>query len=222
MNHKKRRGTGTGHGRGNALTPTDREFIYQVYSFVENGNLRATAQRCGVHERTVTKVIAEMANKPRPQALQETHLGMAQRLQGKTMAKAEQVLDSISPVDLESGYFELKNEKDEVIGRKYYGPQATQKALAFGIITDKAARYAELVKANRDDERAGQLMIPQEIDALKDAILSRITSLQLARFNFKTDAPNVLEQTQDLLAAEVATAEEIIHDDFADDNPGRV
>ena len=220
---KRRRGTANTaiRKRGYALTPADREFVYQTYYFVENGNAAATADRCGVTVRTVYSVIKDFANKPAD--VQKAHAGMASRMQAKTMAKAEQVLDSITGTDLESGYFEIKNADGEVVGRRYYGPQATQKALAFGIITDKAQKYAELVKANLADERAGQLLIPQDIDGLKDAILSKISSLKIAQIDFKHDAPGVLEQTQDLLArVEAAKATEVeIVDDFANDNPGR-
>lgn len=212
-----RRGRSTQHrGRGNALTPTDKEHIFQVYTAVEVGNVAGTAERCGVSPRTVHNVIAEFKNRPAP--VKQAEIELVKRIQAKTIAKAEEVLDSITGVDLESGYFEVLDKDGKVVGRKYYGPQATQKALAFGIITDKARVYNDLSRAMASDEKSGQLMVPQELGALKDLILTKLSSLKILQADFKQDVPGLFERTQDLLErVEASKATEVIVYDF--DNP---
>lgn len=212
----KRRG-----GRGSSLTPTDKAWVYQTYMLTQNA--KRTAEYCGVNVLTVRKVLKSMQEldaEANP-TVRQARAAVAERMAGKILVKAEEVLDSITPTDLESGRFPIKDKDGNITGYTHYGPALSQKALALGIVLDKAVVAEQLQKTILQDQRAGDLLLPQDLDGLRDAIMNKAKSLRFLQVEFEPSAPSVLDRAQEIVArveaAKDATPKIL---DFDLDNPG--
>jgi len=196
-----------GKGKGSRLTSVDKALVYQAYLLLQNKS--QVAEKFGYSVQTVNSAIRsrEAAETTVPE--RQARADVAARVMGKILVKSEEMLDHIKPQDMESGRIPLTDKNGNITGYQSWGPALSQKALAFGIMLDKAAVAENLGKAILSEQHSGQLLIPQDLEGLRDAIMGKVKSLKVLQVDFAHDAPGVLDRTQEILErVEVAKAEE--------------
>jgi hypothetical protein len=150
--------------------------------------------------------------------MESTREKAAEHLKAKYEAKALEVIDSIKPVDLESGRLPVKNAKGEVTGYRAYGPSLSQKAIAAGIMADKVKMLGEYSQALSNDHDTGRVVIPDTVDALMDGIRREVKSIKALQIDFADSSPKLARETQDILAeaelVQAVNAEEVAMEDF--------
>lgn len=203
---------------GVPVGPELQEQIVQTFALISNK--AETARRCGVTEKTVSKYI----NKVQPAAILEERAKALRELSGTAHIKAKDILDSIKPDDLDSGRFEIKNAKGEIVGYKYYGPSLMQKVTSAAIAIDKVKVLSETESILKDGRASGELIVPGDIRALIHGIRGKIKGLSILDVRFAEENPDLSQRIQDKLAEAEAVANatpatgEVSDFDF--DNPG--
>lgn len=204
-----------GTRQGKPLCDLDREIILQTQMICQNKN--ETARRCGVTRKTVETVLKRSAEEDT--AVQEARRQSSVAIAGKVHGKVDMLLNSITPDDLDSGFFEQKDKDGKVIKRTYYGPSLMQKVTASAILVDKLPVLASYQQAISQDHNSGALMLPGDVAGLMSGIRQKLKSLTVLNVQFEGDNPDLSTRIQATMAeAEVlaSTQPEVI--DF--DNPG--
>jgi len=191
-------------GRGHGLTTPEREAIYQ--SYLALGNKSATARAMGVTPTTVYNVIKAIESTKDPKVIEGQKQAMADTLTERFYESTEQVLDSLTPEDLESGRIPIHNSKGELVGYTHYGPSLSQKAIAAGIFTDKLRVLRDYSRAIAEDNQTGKLLMPESIEQLITAIKHRVTNISVLKVDFREDNPDLATRLDALVEVEQADA----------------
>lgn len=208
------------------LSPTDKEVIYQTY--VACGKKNETAKRLGVSLGSVQNVIKELEGrnpaKPQLPTTKAARAEAAASLASRIHVEANEVLDSITPQDLESGRIALHEDREDptkVTGYKYYGPSLLQKATTFGIIVDKANVAQQYERKMLEDTHSGQLMLPDTIEGMVAAVRGSIKQMRFLDIRFEEDNPDLITNAEEVIAkvetVERARPDVVSIDEF--DNP---
>lgn len=199
------------------LTPTDKEVIHQTYA--ATGNKSETARRCSVAVGTVHRVLKQAGEDGTP--IKQARSDAAVALANKLHVRAEELIDSISDEDIESGRIRLEDKTGKFLGYKYFGPSLLQKATAVGIIVDKASVVQTYEKGLQSDILQGKLLLPEDIEGLKSAIEGKVKELNVLNIRFADENPTLLKETQEIVAEverieenEAARAEVTSFDEF--------
>lgn len=210
-----------GKQQGKQLSPVQKEQIRQT--FMLTSNKRETARLCSVSEKSVYNVL----NEPEEPETIRAREHAANVLSGKVHAKADQVLDSITADDFESGY--LKDEDDNLIfdrqGRPIWmGPSLNQKVVSAAILADKLPVLQQYRDQLGGGEGMGSLPAPDAIQALVAGIKGKLKSLSIIDVQFdngnaemRRKADELLNKAQAELEQQPIEAEYVTLDDF--DNP---
>jgi aminoglycoside phosphotransferase len=190
---------------GRQLTEIQRETILQVYAIT--GNKSETARQLGVSESTVYKLIKEASKAPA--ALREARAQATEELAGRVHAKAEMVLDSITPADLETGRIEQYDEHGNLTNIKLWGPTLLQKVTSVAVLTDKTKVLSELREGLRatHDIGANSMPLPQDVDTALRQIAQKVKRLRLLDVQFEDNPaapPDLTQKLQDAVIVEEA------------------
>jgi hypothetical protein len=185
------------------LTPTDKEVIIQTHA--ATGNKAETARRCGVAWKTVHEIVK--AADDGDIDLKEARRSAASKLTGRVHVLAENLIDSITPEELESGRIAIRDKDGQLVGYKTYGPSLLQKTTSIGIIVDKGTVLQAYEKGLEDDVNAGKLLLPSDIEGLIGACRAKIGELTVLNVKFADENPTILKETQEIVA-EVERIEE--------------
>jgi hypothetical protein len=213
-----------GKQRGRACSPVQREQIRQT--FMLTNNKRETARLCSVSEKTVYNILNEPEE---PEAIRAREHAAIQ-LSGKVHAKADQVLNSITEDDFQSGY--LKDEDGNLVfdrqGRPIWmGPNLNQKVLSAAILADKLPVLDNYRKQLDNRQEMGELPAPESIKALIGGIQGKLKSLKMIDVQFESTNEETARRAQDLLdqAQREVDTQQTIDDAVLDvedlHNPGR-
>jgi len=185
-------------------------------------NKKETAERCGVSVPTVYNVIEKMESKKSSEVVKKAAEEMAAEALTKTQMKADMVLDSISPTDVDSGRFPVRNKDGEITGYKYFGPSAAQKALTYGILTDKVKVIADYQRSMAQDVNDRRLMMPSDVRDLLSAVRGKIESISVLNVKVRdTEMVSDLVKNAEraMCAAEIAEEDHKVIDLDDLDNP---
>lgn len=185
-----------GQQKGRAISPVQKEQIRQT--FMLTGNKRETARLCSVSEKSVYNVLNEPEE---PEAIKARERAALQ-LAGKVHTKANQVLDSITDDDFQSGW--LKDEDGNLMFDKqgrpiWMGPNLNQKVLSAAILADKLPVLDSYRKQIDGQEQMGELPAPETIQALVGGIKGKLKSLKMIDVQFESSNNETVERAQDLL-----------------------
>ena len=194
-------------GDRKALTPTEREHIWQTYN-VFGKNKSETARRCNCSTQSVAKVVREIeAQNELSVESREARAEAAVGIQRRTQLKADTILESITKQDVTSGRIPIRDKDNNITGYREFGPSLLQKATAYGILTDKSKVALDYENALRQDEQSGKLLVPQDIEGLKRAIQGTARSIQMLNIQFKDDIPDLATKVENLALEEEARKE---------------
>jgi hypothetical protein len=202
----RRAKNGKRQGRGLNLTLPEQEAIYQ--SYLALGNKSAVARQFDIHPVTVLKVLRRMNERLSPEEQRERQAAITDQLKGRYYQTTSQIIDSIKPEDLESGRIEVKDSKGEIVGYKEFGPSLVAKATAAGIFTDKIRIISDLERATAQAQQSGELLMPDGVNQLLQAVRGKIQSISVLNVNFREDNPDLATRLDTAMqVAEVEQAE---------------
>jgi hypothetical protein len=216
----KRRKKGTkGSRQGKQLTPTQEEMVIQAYAVT--GNKSQVAKELGMSWPTVHRVVKKAETNLE---LQKARVRALESVAGQVHGKTVEILDSISPEDIESGLIKKFDDEGQLVSAKGYGPSLMQKVTSAAILTDKLKVIEETKSAIMQDrgDDAGALPMPQDIESALRAIGDKVKRLRVMDVQFHDKAPEVAAKVQD--AAHRASLnkdiEEASYEELDFDNPG--
>lgn len=194
--------------KGTDLTPVDKELIRQTFLIL--GNKTRTAEKLHLSRRVVVNVLKEQAETGE---LDKARRDSAVAIAGRIHDKATQILDSITPSDIESGR-EIRRDADgRVVAVFKWGPSLMEKVTAAAILTDKLKVIREYEKAMIADRKDGFLPMPDDIAALAQGVQAKLKSLTFLNIQFDRDHPGITDrvveamQTKAVMDATPAEAE---------------
>jgi hypothetical protein len=187
-----------GSMRGKKLTPVQKEMIVQQFALC--GNKSEVARNMSVSYPTVLSVLKEAETdsslkKARTQALEE--------VAGKVHQKTTQIIDSITPEDMESGLIKQYDEEGQLKSVKAYGPSLMQKVTSAAILTDKMKVIAETKEAINKDQQTDNLAmpLPQDVESAIAAIGDRVKRLRILDVQFEDKNPELANKVQEVAHA---------------------
>lgn len=208
--------------RGRApISQAKKEMIVQVFAIC--GNKAQTARELGISQPTVYKTLKEAETN---RELQKARTRALDELAGQVHGKTVEIMESISPTDLESGRELIRNEEGQVVRKVEWGPSLLQKVTAAAILTDKCKVIEETKAAIAQDASTGEggMPLPGTVQESLRQLGQRIKRLRVLDVQFDAKQPELTQKLQDTVAAaevhpdcEEADYEEIKLDDF--DNP---
>ncbi len=181
-----RRGILAAHNRGQRkLTPAQKEAVLRSYHM--HGSYRAVAQALGLAEATVKKVVLECQLDPQ---YAHTRAQAFDEMAGKVASITDQVIDSISPAELQTTHHKVYDACGNLLRVVTEGPPLKDKALTLGILMDKqavlqTARNKALDVSNRHGGGAG-LLLPESIEDMREMLAVKVKSLRLLDIQFDT------------------------------------
>lgn len=178
------------------LTPTQREEALSLYSVT--GNKAQVARSLDIHPSTVTRILKE-AEQRQPGQVAERRLAASEEIAGRIHKTTVDVIESITPEDLESGIIKQYGDNGEVISARNYGPSLLQKTTSIGILTDKMTVLAGMRRQMLEGSATGDGMpLPSTIDGLKRAIGQRVKSMRIMDIQFDDHNPEMTSRVQDI------------------------
>ena len=208
--------------RGKQISNHTKELCVQAYAL--SGNKSQVARDLNLSRPSVVKIIRESETN---RELQKARKRALDDMAGQVHGKATEIIESIAPVDLESGRELRRNGEGQVIGKVEWGPSLLQKVTAAAILTDKIKIIEETKQALLADNESGQggLPLPSSVQESLRLLGAKIKRIKVLDVQFESKQPELTERLQDTVAAaeahpdiEEADYEEIQFDDF--DNPG--
>lgn len=207
--------------RGKQISDHQKELVVQAFALT--GNKSQVCRDLNFSRPTVIKILKEAeTNRELQKARSRALDGLAGQVHGKTT----EILESITPGDLESGRELFRNDEGQVIRKVEWGPSLLQKVTAAAILTDKARVIEETKKVLEVDPGAGQtgLPLPGTVQASLKMLGAKIKRIKAFDIQFETKQPELSERLQATVAAaeahpeiEDADYEDISMDSF--DNP---
>lgn len=214
----KKRKQPKGRYRGKPLTGLQKEGIVQMYALC--GNKTEVARHMGLSYPTVLTVLKEAENDSQ---LQKARQRAMEDLAGKVQHKTNEVLESITPEDMESGLIKKYDDEGNLVSVKGYGPSLMQKVTSAAILTDKMKVIQETKQALEQDRAQDPNALPRPGDvaeAIKQ-IGDRVKRLQILDIQFADRNPDVANKLQDV-AAKASLDERLEDAEFEEldfDNP---
>lgn len=204
-----------GSRQGKPLSDMEKEIVRQTQMITQNK--AETARQMGITRKTVDTILkVDSSEDP---AIKEARRQSAIALAGKVHGKVGQILDSIGPKDLETGFRDVFDANGLFVRRAQWGPSLLQKVTSGAIFVDKLPILAQYQQAISEDHISGALPIPSDIHALAAGIKSKVKSITMLNVQFENENPDLSQSIQQKIAeAEVLTPIESEVLDF--DNPG--
>lgn len=207
-----------GTRKGQNIGFDEHEEILQL--FAVTGNKTEVARKMGITRQTVANHVRRAEEEGRLAKVRERALT---ELAGRVHGKALQVLDSITPADMESGRLPIRDRDGNLVGYRQYGPSLMQKVTSAAILTDK---IKVLQDCRQDLENAANtgvaaLPIPENVQDALGQIKQRISRLRILDLQFENKNPETASKLQDI-AAQAGLQDEAIPADFEEldfDNP---
>jgi hypothetical protein len=165
---------------GKKLSEAQIEAIHQLYAMT--GNKAEVARLMKLGERTVHKYLKKMPEKE----VAERRASVQRQLAGKVHLKANEIIDSITPEDMQKA-------------------SLVQKTTAAAILIDKEKVIMEAERALTQAEGTNNLMMPNTIAGLVDGITGTIKRLGIIDIQFENKNPDLAEQ----VAAKLVAAEDV-------------
>jgi hypothetical protein len=169
------------------LSQLQRELVVQAYHTC--GSVAETARQTGIHATTVSRILRESETDPTLRAARTRALG---ELAGKVHQKAETVLDSIGPVDLEVKDEPIFGKDGNIIGYRRLGPTLRDKAYSFSLLADRvtALQQARNSLSVPDSPSLGDaglagLLLPDNIEDTRRQIVAKVRRLRLLDIEFR-------------------------------------
>jgi DNA-binding CsgD family transcriptional regulator len=201
---RKKKPRAKGKHYGKQLTPIEQEIVRQTY--LVTGNMAETGRQLDLDSRTVAKYVKNQTDPEMDAARRRSALSLA----GQVQTRAVEIIDSIGPDDLESGY--LRDEQGEYIkdrnGRPIFlGPTLNQKVLSAAILTDKLPVLESYRKSIGEDAHQGLMITPETVRGLVDGIKTKIKNISVLNVEFAEDAlasraEKLMDQAQEAIQAE--------------------
>lgn len=207
--------------RGKQITDHQKELVVQAFALT--GNKSQVGRDLHLSRPTVMKILREAESN---RELQKARSRALEGLAGQVHGKTTEILESITPSDLESGRELFRNEDGQVIRKVEWGPSLLQKVTAAAILTDKVRVIEETKKVLEVDPGASQtgLPLPGTIQASLQLLSAKIKRIKVLDIQFESKQPELSERLQATVAAaelhpevDEADYEEISLSDF--DNP---
>lgn len=177
--HKNRRG-------GKRLTQLQKETIVHMYHVI--GSINGTANELGVTANTVRRVLHD--------ANHDVGLGAARanalnEVAGKINGITNQILDSITPEELQTKRHEVRDASGKLLRVISEGPSLKDKAISAAIFADKQKVLTEAINAVRNPlvgTNAGDraLLLPDSLDETRRLIIQKAKRLRLLDVEFDT------------------------------------
>ncbi|KPJ95867.1 MAG: hypothetical protein AMJ55_02960 [Gammaproteobacteria bacterium SG8_15] len=198
----------------------DKELILQTYAVC--GNQRMTAERNGVCVRTVKNVLVEAEKNSE---LQKVRARAVEGLAGRVHGKAQEIIDSIAPQDIESGREFIRDGNGNLQRVVQWGPSLMQKVTSAAILTDKLKVLEDI----KSDLRGGSpessgMPLPSNVDEALRRIASKVKRLRILDVQFEDKHQETAVKLQDA-ATRAGLSEDMIEEAEIEpiidlDNPG--
>lgn len=207
--------------RGKQISDHQKELVVQAFALT--GNKSQVCRDLNFSRPTVIKILKEAETN---RELQKARSRALEGLAGQVHGKTTEILESITPSDLESGRELFRNDDGQVIRKVEWGPSLLQKVTAAAILTDKVRVIEETKKVLEVDPGASQtgLPLPGTVQASLKMLGAKIKRIKAFDIQFETKQPELSERLQATVAAaeahpeiEDADYEDISMDSF--DNP---
>jgi len=185
-------------GRGKALTQLQREMIIQAYALC--GNKSQVSREMGCSASTVNNVIRDAQL---DRSLQQARTGALEDVAGKLHGKTTEIMDSITPEDMESGLIKKHDDDGKLISVKAYGPSLLQKVTSVAILTDKLKVVEDTKQALIGDTSQDPLSMPapENVQQALKQLGVKIKSLRMIDIQFDRNNAEVAQKVQDIAAA---------------------
>ena len=215
-NQQKKAPKGTRQGA--PLSDMEREMLVQQYAVC--GNQRMVARNMGIGVKTVYNVLKEARTNTK---LQKARAQAVEELAGKAHSKSLEMLESITPADMESGLIDIHDQHGNLVQRRQYGPSLLQKTTSLAIMVDKQAVLASM---QRDLEETSVdvagIPLPQDVNAAIKRIGTQLKRIRVLDLHFDTKQTDTAQRVQEVaqkvgLDLENATEAEVEELDL--DNP---
>lgn len=195
------------------------EMIVQAYAMC--GNKSEVSRKLNLSLPTIHKVLKKAEIDP---VLRQARADTLARLGGKVYEKTNEILESITPDDLESGQIKKYDAEGNLESVKSYGPSLMQKVTSAAILTDKLRVLQDAKKALLEDGGAqpGAMPLPNNIEDALRLISEKVKRLRVIDVQLHDKVPDLTTKVHDM--ATRAALERGIEDaefevlDF--DNPG--
>lgn len=212
---KKGAKTPRGSRQGKPLSDMEKEIVRQTQMITQNK--AETARQMNITRKTVDNILKnDSAEDP---AIKEARRQSAIALAGTVHGKIGQILDSIGPKDLETGFRDVFDANGNFVRRAQWGPSLLQKITSGAIFIDKLPVLAQYQQAISEDHVSGALPMPSKVSELLAGIRSKVKSITVLDVQFQDKNPDLSQSIQQRIAeAEVLTPAESEVLDF--DNPG--
>jgi len=212
------RGRPKGHQQGRKLTQLQREMIVQTYAIT--GNQAEVARQMHISTQSVAKVLKEAES---DLALQKARTRALDEVAGRVHGKAVEIIDSISPDDIESGLIKKYDDEGNLVSAKGYGPSLMQKVTSAAILTDKLKVIEETKKAIAQDHEGDptKMPLPGDMQAALKQIGERVQRLRILDVQFAEHQPEIAQKVQEV-AHKASLNEDIVDADYEEldfDNP---
>lgn len=210
--------------RGKQITTTQKELVVQAFALT--GNKSQVCRDLNLSRPSVIKILKEAETN---KELQKARTRALDALAGQVHGKTNEIINSISPVDLESGLQLRRNAEGEVVGKVAWGPSLLQKVTAAAILTDKIKIIEETKAAINADAGSGHdggMPLPGTVQESLRLLGRKVKRIKAFDIQFEANQPDMSQRIQDTVAeAEVhpdiqeADYEELSLDSF--DNPSK-
>ena len=210
--------------RGKQITTTQKELVVQAFALT--GNKSQVCRDLNLSRPSVIKILKEAETN---KELQKARTRALDALAGQVHGKTNEIINSISPVDLESGLQLRRNADGEVVDKVAWGPSLLQKVTAAAILTDKIKIIEETKAAINADAGSGHdcgMPLPGTVQESLRLLGRKVKRIKAFDIQFEANQPDMSQRIQDTVAeAEVhpdiqeADYEELSLDSF--DNPSK-
>ena len=178
--------------RGNSrLTQIQKELVVQTYFL--KGSYCGTSRELGITVATVKRIIDEANQQPELMAARTRALD---QIAGKVAGITEQVIDSITPEEIQTRVHEVRDAEGKLKRVVTTGPSLRDKGFFIGILTDKQKVLADAraVIHGQDTMDMGRLALslPDTVEEAKRLIVQKAKRLRVyTEITFKDDAPEI-------------------------------
>lgn len=197
------------HLRGQRqLSTAQKEAVLRTYHMT--GTYTGVAKILGLNYTTVKRIVLQYQLDP---MFAHTRAQAFDEMSGKVAAITDQVLESITPAELETKSHKVYDASGNLLRVVQEGPALRDKALAVGILLDKAAvlQNARSKALSVSDQVGGgpALLLPDNIEDMRDMLATKVKSLRIMDIHFQDSE---LGQHVDKLVRKVGLREEQIVD----------
>ena len=184
--------------RGRPVTQLQKEMLIQAYALC--GNKSQVAREVGCSVGTVSNVVKEAET---DKTLQKARITALESVAGQLHGKTVDIIQSIGPVDLESGLIKTYADKDDptkLTGVRAYGPSLLQKVTSAAIFTDKLKVVEETKQCIMRDQAEGsnELMLPSTVQGALQLLGKKIKRIKFIDVQFNSKHEDTVSRCQDV------------------------